>query len=381
MNITLLKQCANCGACLNACPVNAISIKEDGLFYTPVVDERRCVDCGICVASCPIQSDMPSIHPLKAVAGWHKQADVVLGSSSGGMFYGLAQTVLSDGGVVFAAAYSQDCKTVIFTSTDAVSLDQLQKSKYVESAIGDAFRQIFIELEKDRRVLFCGTPCQVAGLRTFLKKDYEKLTTCDFACGGLPSHKIYRAYLSNLEQKYGSVVTSVDFRPKTHGWKRYAVLIDFQNCKRYLRLGVEDPYLRSFLYGKKTVRDYCMDCKFAQCHASDLTIADFWMHRKLSELENFNGISLILCNTQKGIDSIEQIKQHYLLQALDVQSASYNNQLSRADQKTRDKRNDFLRMFEKKGLDAAYDQTFKDPLHYKIRNLATRILRYKRRGR
>jgi coenzyme F420-reducing hydrogenase beta subunit len=184
--------------------------------------------------------------------------------------------------------------------------------------VGFSFKKIKLELEKGRKVLFCGTPCQVAGLSQFLGKTYDNLITCDFACGGLPSHAIYQDYISSLENKYHSTIAKVDFRPKTHGWKRYAVLVSFKNGKVYNRLGVEDEYLKSFLYGKYTVRDYCLDCKFSDCHVSDITIADFWLHNKLSELNNENGISLVLCNSEKGKQMLESVNDSFLFSSLDV---------------------------------------------------------------
>ena len=221
MNISEFQKCSNCGACYNVCPKEAIFVQEDGLFYLPTVDTDRCVQCSLCVKVCPVNQDFEGNSPLEAYAGWSKDDRVVLNSSSGGVFYELAQIVLAKEGVVFAAAYTEDHKAVCFTSSDETPLRYMMKSKYVESLVGFSFKHIKAELEANRSVLFCGTPCQVAGLQHFLGKEYDNLLTCDFACGGLPSHRIYREYLHALENKYYSAVQNVDFRPKTHGWKRY----------------------------------------------------------------------------------------------------------------------------------------------------------------
>lgn len=379
MNISDFQKCANCGACYNICPKGAISVKTDGMFYTPTVDLARCVDCSRCVGVCPVNQAFEGNEPIYACAGWHKDDHIVLDSSSGGVFYGLAQAVLSAGGVVFAAVYSDDCKTVAFASSDDVSLHKMLKSKYVESLVGLSFQRIKRELEAGRKVLFCGTPCQVAGLHHYLGKDYESLVTCDFACGGLPSHAIYQSYLRDLESKYCSPVQSVDFRPKTHGWKRYVLRIGFANGKEHLRLGTEDPYLRSFLHGKYTVRDYCLECKFPECHASDITIADFWLHEKLSSLKHEDGISLLLCNTPKGQRAVEALKDAFELTELDVEKASYNNRVQISEEK-KAKHDAFLRRYEEKGLQTACSEFLPLSPKAKVKNWITRRFFRKRKG-
>lgn len=379
MNILDLQQCSNCGACYNICPKGAISVNEDGVFYTPTVDCNLCIDCSLCARVCPVNQKLEGYQPIYACAGWHKDNGVVLDSSSGGVFYGIAQNILSEGGVVFAAVYSDDYKTVRFASSDEMPLDKMLKSKYVESLVGLSFQKIKKELETGRPVLFCGTPCQVAGLHSYLGTVYDHLIMCDFACGGLPSHTIYREYISEVENKYHSTAQYVDFRPKTHGWKRYALQIKFENGKEYLRLGTEDPYLRSFLYGKYTVRDYCMDCKFPECHVSDITIADFWLHEKLSSLKNEDGISLILCNTPKGKQVIDHLCDQYLISELDVKKASYNNCVQVSEQKKAN-RAAFLRRYEEKGFMSAYRKFLPSSFEQNARNWVIRKF-YRKRGR
>lgn len=371
MNISNFQQCSNCGACYSICPQGAITVKEDRLFYVPTVDASLCVECSLCTKVCPVNRTFEGNKPIYACGGWHKDSNIVLSSSSGGVFYGIAKNVISHGGVVFSAAYSDDCRTVRFVSSDDVRLDEMMKSKYVESLVGDSFKRVRYELDSGRYVLFCGTPCQVAGLKSYLEEEYERLITCDFACGGLPSHTIYKEHLSFLEKKYRSKAESVDFRPKSHGWKRYAVKIKFKNGKEYLRLGTEDPYLKSFLYGKLTVRDYCMDCKFSECHASDISIADFWLHDKFSSLKNKNGISLVLCNTPKGKKTIELLKEEYVFSELDTEVASYNNKVQ-ISEKRKENRKLFLDRYKKDGFEGAKRVFLRNSTKEKIRNWIVR---------
>lgn len=357
MNISDFKQCANCGACYNLCPKDAISVKEDGLFYTPTVDQNLCVDCSLCSRVCPVNQEVKGNNPIYACGGWNKREEIVLNSSSGGVFFGIANRIISKGGVVFAAVYSNDFRKVEFASSDDVPLERMLKSKYVESLVGLSFQKIKEELEKGRTVLFCGAPCQAAGLYCFLGGTYDNLIICDFACGGLPSHKIFEEHLHEIENKYRSVVCGVDFRSKTFGWRWPTLKIDLTNGKKYLRLWSEDRYYRSFCHGKRTVREYCMDCKFPECHLSDISIADFWLNEKLSFLRNREGISLVLCNTPKGKQIIDDIRDEYVISELDVKEAAYNNRIC-ISEKWKENRIAFLRDFEEKGLKFAYKKAF-----------------------
>lgn len=377
MNISEFDKCSNCGACYSICHCEAISVEENGLFYTPVVDTNKCTQCGECVKVCPVNNKIESYTPIEAYAGWHNEDDIVMSSSSGGVFYGMAQSVLSDDGVVYGAAYSEDCREVVIDSSDNKALTCLQKSKYVESKISNAFVDIKEELEKKRKVLFCGAPCQVAGLKRFLGQNYSNLITCDFVCGGFPSHRLYTEYLDYLEKKYKSKVKKVDFRPKTHGWRRYAVLVEFENGKKYNTLGVEDPFLRSFLYGKYTVRDYCLECKFSDEHQSDITIADFWLFEKLSDLKNEDGISLVVCNTEKGVSFVSEMKSNYCFDKLDVNTVLYNHKKTHTSEEQVEKHNKFLKQTLKYGFLYAYKEYFKDSLKVKIKNRIARSI-YKR---
>lgn len=378
MNISVFQKCSNCGACYNICPKGAISINDEGTFYLPMVNETLCIDCSLCTNICPVNQKSKVNEPRYACAGWHKNHRIVFDSSSGGVFYGIAHKIISNGGVVFAAIYSNDYQTVNITSTDEISLEKMLKSKYVESLVGLSYQRIKFELEMGRLVLFCGTPCQVAGLSNYLGRVYDSLLTCDFVCGGLPSHKMYQEYLSYLQSKYNSKVKKVDFRPKTHGWKRYAFKVNFENGKEYLRLGTEDPYLKSFLYGKYTVRDYCLECKFAESHASDITIADFWLYEKFSSLRNENGISLVLCNTPKGINAIDSLKEEYYISDINVENASYNKQMKVSQEKIR-KHNLFINYYEHYGFISAYKKFLPDTFKSKLKNLLIRKFLRKRR--
>ena len=323
-NILKFNECANCGACHNTCPTKAITVSQNDIFYKLHINSDECIECGKCITVCPVNNIFKKQNLISAIGAYSKDINIVEKSSSGGVFRLLADYILSNNGVVFGAAFCEDFRKVKIKSTDEVSVEELQRSKYVESLVGDSFVKIKQNLENNRTVLFCGCPCQVAGLKKFLSKDYENLYTCDFSCGGLPSHKLYEQYLDLLEKKYKSKIVSVDFRPKTYGWKMHAIKIEFANGKKYNSLGVNDPFFSAFIYKHYSVRDDCLSCKFADNHYSDIVLADFWLYSQLSTFKENDGISLVITNSNKGENLLNIIKEKLVFQKLDIDSASYN---------------------------------------------------------
>ncbi|MBR5569911.1 MAG: Coenzyme F420 hydrogenase/dehydrogenase, beta subunit C-terminal domain [Oscillospiraceae bacterium] len=365
-NIDNFARCANCGACYNICPVNAIYV-EDTLFYTVKVDTSKCVDCGLCTKVCPVNNPNDAQQLVGAYSAIHNDAAIVRVSSSGGAFTALSEVVLAQGGIVYAAAYGDGCRTVEICSTKETSLQSFQRSKYVESKVGLSFREVKRDLETDRMVLFCGAPCQIAGLKRYLIKDYDNLITCDFSCGGMPSHKLFEQYLDNIECKLGSPIKEVNFRPKTYGWMQYAIRIESQNGKVYNRLSKEDPFLNSFIYSRDIMRDYCYECEFANNHYADITLADFWKFKQLSNVRNGDrGISLLITNSQRGERMVRSLCKKMAITNLDLQSASYNMVRKTLDPKRMQARAEFLEECQQKGFKEA-TKTRKYPRMWKFR--------------
>lgn len=355
-NIDKFTKCSNCGACVNTCPVDALHVKKDGMYYSVHVDDSRCVNCGKCLLVCPVNVPANSQHIIASYIGYIDDNSVLYSSSSGGMFHAIAETVLNRGGVVFGAAFSQDCYSVVFKSTDEVTLLSLQKSKYVESDTGNSFKRIRSELESGREVLFCGTPCQVAGLQRFLNKKYDNLFTCDFSCGGLPSHKMYRMHLKKLEDKYSSKIKKVDFRPKNFGWHNYSIYIEFENGKVYTRLATLDPYYKAFLKGLSK-RDYCYECDFANNHYSDIILADFWLHKQLSDIDNEDrGLSLLVTNSEKGEQKVRELSKFAFLEEIPIEKGCYNIKQNQFSEENVRKHNSFVQAVEQNGLYSAVNR-------------------------
>ncbi len=349
-NISQFNKCANCGACVNICPTKAININKEKMFYELIVDDLKCIECGKCIAVCPVNNPFKTQKLISAYYGYMDNNSILLGSSSGGIFYAIAQKILKDGGIVFGASFSKDKHSVVFSNTDDTQLYNLQKSKYVESDIGDTFKKIKDNLIKGRSVLFCGTPCQSSGLKRYLGKEYDKLIICDFSCGGLPSHKIYDEYLCDLENRFSSKVEHVDFRPKNYGWDTHSIYIKFKNGKEYTKLATLDTYYRGFLRNLSK-RDYCYKCDFSDNHAADIILADFWLYKKLSTMENKNkGISLILTNTKKGDTLMKELSSYLVIEKLSLEKASYNIKNGHQSKTMIERHFEFINLVNKKGV-------------------------------
>lgn len=381
-NIMNFSECANCGACYNACPVNAINLIEQEPFYKIHIDKEKCISCGKCLNVCPWNNEEKRQHLKYAIGGWNNDQAVVAKSSSGGGFSSIAEIIMKQGGAVFGAVYSEDRKTVYFSSTDFKSLDEIRRSKYVESNPGLIYREIKKRLNLGRLVLFCGTPCQTAGLIRFLEKPYDNLITCDFACGGLPSHTLFSQYIDFLEKKYNSEVSSVNFRPKDWGWSRHSVRVTFKNGKQYKKLAILDPYFYSFVYGRTTIRENCLNCKFSNNHYSDIILADLWKWSSVSPLKNNDtGISLLLANSEKGKAILELLKKEQNFVELDLYEASYNccNRES-PDQSYLDKRTKFWNDVCKYGINkAAVNCGMEKGMNAYLRLLKTNISRMRKK--
>lgn len=342
--IKIKKTCTGCMACMNVCPVHAIhqTVNAHG-FVMPELDPARCIHCGKCGSVCPIEAGENSETkkntqtPLRACAMVHCSDDVVKISSSGGAFYALSSQVLEQGGIVFGCYYDVRQKKAYLTDTDHVDLEALLTSKYVESYIGFGFERVKAQLETGRKVLFCGTPCQAAGLSHFLEKSYDNLLIVDFTCGAVSAQTHLRDYLVRLERRYRSKITKLSFRDKYYGWGQYCFLVHFENGRIYRKTAMADPYFFCFLRSSMQ-RLSCHGCRFSNRHFSDVVLADFWKCDELMADRSLDsnqsgggrkGISLALAMTEKGVEALETAGAKMYVNTLDVGEASYNLQSRR----------------------------------------------------
>ena len=303
VNVTRKEDCCGCAACVQVCPKSCITMVRDAEgFDYPKADPERCISCGLCEKVCPVSHAQaePAGEP-KAFAAYGPDKDRAE-SSSGGIFAQLARRTLAQGGLVFGAAMAEDGKTAVHMAIDGEGdLPRLQGSKYLQSHMGNCFRQAKEALEAGRAVLFTGTPCQIEGLLHFLGRDYENLVTADVICHGVPSEKLWQKYLDYQQHRYGSRVTRVSFRDKRQGWKSFSMALTFENGKQYAKKLYFDTYLQLFLQDL-CLRPSCYACPSRKKHrVSDLTLGDFWgCDRVCPEMDDDTGLSLVLIHSEKG---------------------------------------------------------------------------------
>lgn len=297
------QDCCGCSACAQVCPQNCISMTadEEGFLY-PKIDEQRCIRCRKCEAACPIFNKQASQSPAPdAYAAYANDSGLRRVSSSGGIFSLLARWVLRQNGVVFGAAFAEDHSVHHIMIDCETDLPLLQGSKYVQSRIENTYVEAKQQLELGKIVLFSGVACQIAGLRAFLKKDWDKLYTVDVLCHGVPSPKVWQQYLTSQKQIYGSEISRISFRNKAEGWKQFSMELVFRNGETYRQTLHTDPYMRYFL-SDICLRPSCYSCQFKELpHPSDLTLGDAWgIEGWMPEMDDDQGTSLVFVNTPAG---------------------------------------------------------------------------------
>ena len=329
-------ECCGCGACAQRCPKSCISMQEseDGFLY-PVVNKEICIDCGWCEKVCPVLNQGNERKPLGVYAAKNKDEKIRIQSSSGGIFTLLAEQIIRENGVVFGARFNENWEVVHDYTENMAGLEPFRGSKYVQSKIGDTFKQTEYFLKAGRKVLFSGTPCQVAGLKLFLKKDYRNLLTVDFICHGVPSPMIWRMYLKGLVARQGDGKNSVlshssspilnsirdishiEFRNKDLGWKKYSFALTLSvpyghGVKNTVLLS--EPYKQNiFMKGFLSdlyLRPSCYTCPVRRFKSgSDITLGDFWgIQNVLPMFDDDKGISAFMINRALELEIEDQIE-------------------------------------------------------------------------
>ena len=328
--------CTGCAACSNVCTHSAIKMTADVEgFLTPNFDYAKCIECQLCEKVCPVISplrDKGFMNP-RAYAVWSEPDRRV--SSSGGAFSAFARSILLQSGVVFGAAFDKDLHCKHIEIEDIGGLAALRGSKYVQSEIGDTFVQARKHLRANRKVLFCGTPCQVAGLKNFLKKSYPNLLTLDLICHGVPSDAVFQGYLEKISSRFAANVEGYEFRDRDGWGKAPSVSV----CGKFRRIyGVDALYMEAF-NASAIFRKCCYQCPYSSIpRVGDCTLGDFWgigRYGKSFKHDTMKGVSLVLTNTEQGETAIHQLKDCYIeLRTLDealienhnLKKASFPNQ-------------------------------------------------------
>lgn len=303
-------QCCGCSSCVQRCPKQCISLHEDseGFLY-PKVDETTCIDCGLCEKVCPVLNPYDTKAPIKVFAAINNNEKIRLDSSSGGIFSILAENTIIDGGIVFGARYDENWQVTLDYTETIEGLAAFRGSKYVQARTGESFSQCEKFLREGRKVLFTGTPCQIAGLHHFLRKQYENLTTCDFVCHGVPSPKVWRMYLKEVVKETNRAITDIKFRNKDNGWKLFNFKMHYDENHKVMTLSSyhrDNIYMRAFL-SDLILRPSCYSCSAKEGKSmSDITIADFWgIDKSHPDFDDDLGTGLILLHTDKGEKALD----------------------------------------------------------------------------
>lgn len=338
------ERCCGCGACMNVCPKSAIHMEKDEYgFVYPEINKEQCVECGACKKVCAFQNKTTQNMPQRVLAISGKNDSLVKKSASGGLFATMALAVLEQGGCVYGTVMRHEnhelhihhvcCET-------KEELVRLQGSKYVQSSLGSIFKDIQEKLKQDRFVLFSGTPCQVDALKSYLRKDYEKLLTVDIICHGVPNEQFFNDYIHYTEKKIGGEILDFKFRDKSSGWglNAKAVCVDCNRKKfEYSASYLDSSYYNLFLEAK-IYRENCYRCPYAtQKRTGDITIGDYWgiekehpetLEQNGGRLSEQTGISVMMLNTDKGADFFESVKDQFVYyESAFEKAANWNTQL------------------------------------------------------
>lgn len=323
--------CTGCGACAAGCPLNCIEMQADreGFRYA-IIDGERCISCGKCENVCPVLHKIPAQAEPQAFGAKHRDDSTRSRSSSGGVFPALASFVLENGGAVCGAAYAEDFSVEHQIIEDAKEIIKLQGAKYAQSRTEHLFPMLRNILETGRCLLFAGTPCQTAGLKAYLRIDYENLILVDMICHGVPSPKAWGMYLKHRiqEDANGAEICYVNQRDKVSGWSnyRYSLRIDYQNGKTYSVRQGEDMFMLGFV-NNLYLRPSCAQCQFkgfSRC--ADITLGDYWgVWNQHPQVDDDKGVSLVLVNTKKGAECWSNIQDDMNAFSVDLQTALAQN--------------------------------------------------------
>ena len=346
MKICDRNHCTGCGACADVCPASCISMNptEEGFLF-PVVDESRCIECGACGKACHVLNPPEKRIPEKAFAAWSLDDSVRTSSSSGGVYSVLAEYVLGKGGVISGCRFDADMVLKHELCEQPGGTSRFRGSKYVQCFTDGIYRKIKDALAQERTVLFTGTPCQVAGLRAYLGRPYEKLIACDLVCHGIPSQNIFRSYLKRHRLSPDPERSVIAFRD-LRGWGDFYVRISEQGEVKWRSDDTTNEFIRAFLSGCD-YNEACYDCPYACMERTgDLTLADFWGLGKTAPFDKdpSHGCSLILVNTEKGGNLLRAVQDSLFLEERTTEEARQGNGQLRNPVRRPPMRDTFYRM-------------------------------------
>ena len=358
------EMCCCCAACMKICPIQAITINSDADGFTfPEINNDLCIECGLCNKVCAFQNiPVKGDDPIATYAAINKNSNILSASASGGVFGALASLVFDQKGVVFGCAYNDILEPEHISIDNLLDLEKIQGSKYVQSDINTTYTEAKRYLENGRYVLFTGTPCQIAGLKSFLGKDYENLITADLICHGVPSAKFFKGYIKYLEGKLKGRVIDFKFRDKSKGRTLMGKVIYKKNDEILEKLiNTNISYYYNYFLKGDIYRENCYECKYAcSSREGDFTLGDYWgIERAHPEIETQNGVSVLLVNSKKGTMLIDELSKYLnLTESIFEQARAQNGQLNSPTARST-RREEILKVWREGGYKALADEYYR----------------------
>lgn len=323
--------CTGCTACMNICPKQCISMKQDNSgFEYPEINTSQCIDCGKCENCCPVLNEKGRYMLPSVFAAYSRDESMRMESSSGGVFSEIAKNILGKKGIVYGAVYNENFEIEHIAIKNTRDLLKLRGAKYAQSRLGTTYRDILENLRSGQSVLFSGTPCQVAGLKMFLKKDYDNLFCVDFVCHGVPSPMVWKEYIKYRMREDGEnkIPCSINLRNKKAGWSKYGYSNVFQYAdgKEHSIKSNDSLFMKLFV-GDYINRKSCASCFFkGYGRISDITLGDFWGIWDIApEMDDDKGTSLVLVQSDRGRRIWSEIKGKMVMKEVSLEEASKEN--------------------------------------------------------
>lgn len=381
--------CTGCHVCSLKCPKQCIKMEylEEGFLY-PIINKKECIKCSLCEINCPVLSKVKMSNETRAFSVKNKSISERMNSASGGVFPLLSQFVIKRNGVVFGAAYDQELEVRHIKIEYEKDINKLQSAKYTQSIVGSIFIEVENALLDDRWVVFSGTPCQCNGLKAFLKREYEKLIIVDLICHGVPSPKVWKAYVKwrcNRENN-GNLPEQVNMRSKYSGWSKYSYSTEFNYGKGNISRipNREDPFMKAFI-GNICLRKSCSQCQAKGVErCSDFTLGDYWgVWNQHPEFDDNKGTSIVFTHSEKAIEILNEIKPQVECIEVDIEEAIKENPSMLVSSKEHPERSQFLKEVTdenfKKIVDKYFPQSTECGLFKRIKRKLCSILRSKLR--
>lgn len=371
------EDCCGCNACFSICPKECIYMVEDETegFKYPKIDKEKCINCNLCNKVCPMIKELKVENNSKFYACRNLNDEIRMKSSSGGVFSLIAEYVIKNNGIVYGVVFDKDFNVIHKGINSLKELKAFRGSKYVQSDIGNTYKEAKNKLDLGTLVLFSGTQCQIKGLNLYLGKKYDNLITIEVICHGVPSPKVFKNYIDSQRLKYNSEVEQVKFRDKTFGWKKFCYVMNFKN-KRQLKedLGT-NIYMKGFLKDLY-LRESCYNCKSKNnSSGADISLADYWGVQFLHpEIDDDKGISLMIINTNIGERIIKRISDKLLIFETNKDHAIKYNKCILKSVSRNPKRDKFFENIDRIDIVKNIKKNTKSELKIRIKNVIKRMV-------